>query len=167
MSDTHLIAATYNFRVTLSRSAGASDGPDTLADGGFQEVGGLEVEMDVQELDEGGRNDGVVRLIGRGTYQPLVLKRGMFFTKDGPVRDELWRWFQDVASGARPSRRYDGMVEVLDRTGGDEARVLAAWSFARGLPKKIVGPRLDATRGELAVEELHIAHEGLRLAGGS
>jgi len=59
-----------------------------------------------------------------------------------------------------PLRRYDGVVEVHDETG----RVVAKWTFDRGLPAKIVGPQLNARTGEVAVEELQIAHEGLRLA---
>ena len=37
-------------------------------------------------------------------------------------------------------------------------------AFDRGLPAKISGPQLNAKSGEIAIEELHIAHEGLRLA---
>ena len=41
------------------------------------------------------------------------------------------------------------------------------WSFERGLPLKVVGPSLNARTGDIAVEELHIAHEGLRLRSGA
>lgn len=165
LTSIHLIAPAFNFRVSLRRSTGSggADTPETLTDGGFQECSGLEIAMDVTEQPEGGRNDGVVRLVGPGKYQPLVLKRGMFHTEDGPVLAELWEWMQDILSFRRPSRRYDGVVEVLARAGGDDARVLATWTFTRGLPMKVVGPQLDAAKGALALEELHIAHEGLRL----
>ena len=42
-------------------------------------------------------------------------------------------------------------------------KVSATWVFDRGLPMKIRGPELNAKTGEVAIEELHIAHEGLRL----
>jgi phage tail-like protein len=129
-----------------------------LADGAFQEVSGLDVELDVQELVEGGRNDGIIRRVGRAKYQPIVLKRGMFYT-GGAVNRDLWTWLQDVAAGIRPVRRYDGIVEVMSV--GDQ--VAARWLFERGLPAKITGPQLNAKTGEIAVEELHISHEGLRL----
>jgi hypothetical protein len=35
----------------------------------------------------------------------------------------------------------------------------------RGLPQKLQGPSLNAKTGDVAMEELHIAHEGLRLGG--
>ena len=170
MAEPTRLARTFNFRVTLRRSgprdggAGGAGG-ELLGDGGFQEVSGLDVEMDAREHKEGGRNDGVVRLVGRGSHPPLVLKRGMFFPEGGAVRGDLWAWIQEVLEGVRPVRRYDGLVEVLDAGGEPKGRVLATWSFARGLPVKVSGPRLDARSGEVALEELHIVHEGLRLEG--
>ena len=41
---------------------------------------------------------------------------------------------------------------------------MARWVFDRGLPSKVTGPSLNAKTGEIAIEELHIVHEGLRLA---
>ncbi len=168
MPDEHV--HTFHFRVTLTRSAQgesgappASDTPDPsaerLGDGAFQECTGLELELDVQEYLEGGRNDGVIRRAGRVKLQPLVLKRGLLHG-DAGTRAELWEWIQDVVAGARPLRRYDGLVEVMARGSED---VVATWSFDRGLPAKVAGPQLNARTGEVAIEELHIAHEGLRL----
>jgi len=158
---------TFNFWVRLYEApqavsgalapAGAPAGK-ALGDGGFQECTGLDVEMDVQEYQEGGRNDGVIRRVGRGKYSNLVLKRGMFYS-GGEVNADLWSWLQSVVSGERPVRRYNGVVEVL----GAGADVRAVWTFDRGLPAKISGPALNAKTGEIAIEELTIAHEGLRL----
>ena len=36
----------------------------------------------------------------------------------------------------------------------------ATWTFERGLPVKLRGPELNAKTGEVAIEELSIAHEG-------
>jgi phage tail-like protein len=176
------LARTFNFRIRLFLSpfvvagsqtpgspAGRDDSP--IVDGGFQECSGLDVEMDVQEHLEGGRNDGVIKRVGRAKYQPLVLKRGMFYNIAGELRDgetvdpEFWRWFQEVVSGTRRVRRYDGVVDVMDRFDVDGDPV-ASWFFERGLPAKLVGPQLNAKTGEVAIEELHIAHEGLRLVIG-
>jgi phage tail-like protein len=132
-----------------------------LADGAFQECTGLDIELDVQELVEGGRNDGVIRRVGRAKYQPLVLKRGMFYNP-GAVNRDLWTWLQQVAEGIRPVRRYDGVVEVM----GSRTDVVARWLFERGLPARVTGPQLNARTGEIAIEEIHIAHEGLKLVTG-
>ncbi|MCX4695769.1 phage tail protein [Streptomyces sp. NBC_01408] len=183
------LVQTFNFRVRIVRSAspgrtaapppalpltgsaggGAAGGgatahrggPERLGDGGFQECSGLGLEADLREYLQGGANDEVVRRVGRVRLQPLVLKRGMLVAAEGAGADTgLWDWLHGMVAGGAPPPRYDGDVEVLDPSG---RRVLAHWRFTRGLPLKIAGPTLNAKTGEIAVEELHIAHEGLRL----
>jgi phage tail-like protein len=171
----------FRFEVTLIRSAnitagsqqllGAGDpvvrpaGGDLLGNGGFQECTGLEIEMEMQDVQEGGRNNGVIRRAGRAKLQPLILKRGMFFLpssaadQDTQADTALWEWLLAVVNGQRPIPRYDGIVYVMSQ----EDAVRATWVFERGLPAKIRGPELNAKTGEVAIEELHIAHEGLRI----
>ena len=153
-----VLAGTFNFRISLNRAGGGD--PPTLGNGGFQECSGLDIEMDVQELQEGGRNNGVVRRVGRGKYGPIVLKRGMLFPEQGKVYNELWNWLQGVLDGVRPVTRFDGVIEMLAANGKTN---VATWTFDRGLPQKIAGPQFNAKTGEIAIEELTIAHEGLRL----
>jgi phage tail-like protein len=137
----------------------AAAGAQRLGEGGFQECSGLELEQDVQEYLEGGRNDGIIRRVGRVKYPAIVLKRGMFFMSDRLNRD-VWIWIQDIVRGVRPVRRFDGTIEVYS----SGFTVMARWEFDRGLPTHVKGPELNAKTGEVAIEELHIAHEGLRLA---
>jgi phage tail-like protein len=167
---------TFNFQVELRRSASLQSGQfgtraaaseragsQLLGNGGFQECTGLEIELDIQELQEGGRNNGVIRRVGRAKYQPLTLKRGMFFNpKNGAAGLDrmLWGWLQSVSAGTVPVPRYDGAIRVLER-----GTVIATWTFVRGLPSRIRGPELNAKTGEIAIEELTIAHEGLLLEG--
>ncbi len=175
----NLLLANFNFEISLLKSAEiesgsnlvtggdtSSEGRDSLGDGGFQECSGLEIEMDVQQHQEGGRNDGVIQQVGRAKYQNLVLKRGMFFGDDNQVARDLWEWLQGIVSGQRPVVRYDGIVKVKGRRpaeAGGAAPIVATWVFDRALPIKIRGPELNAKTGDIAIEELHIAHEGLRL----
>jgi phage tail-like protein len=172
-----LLLPAFRFEISLVRSSVISAGSqrllgtgdtdaeppdgDRLGNGGFQECSGLEIEMDVQDFLEGGRNNGVVRRAGRAKFQPLVLKRGMFHDSgdDGKANADLWRWLQSVVNGERPIRRYDGIVYVKSA----DNTVRATWVFERGLPSKIKGPELNGKTGEIAIEELTIAHEGLRL----
>lgn len=156
------IGASASASISAGVSVGASlslGGGDQLGDGAFQECSGLEVEMDVQEYLEGGSNDRVIKRVGRAKYQPIILKRGMFYG-GGAVNRDLWQWLQGIVAGVRPVPRYDGVIEVM----GAADDVVARWEFDRGLPAKIRGPELNAKTGEIAIEELHIAHEGLRLA---
>ncbi len=154
---TDALMGSFNFRISLQRSDGATP---ALGDGGFQECSGLDIEMDVQELIEGGRNDSTVRLIGRGKYSPIVLKRGLLFPEGGKAYSELWAWLQGILAGVRPVARYNGVIDVLSP---DRQRTLATWVFDRAVPAKIAGPQLNAKTGEIAIEELTLHHEGLRL----
>lgn len=136
-------------------------GSDRLGDGGFQECSGLTVDVDLHEVLEGGSNDTTVRRLGRAKHSPIVLKRGMVVPTSGGYADvSLWAWLTALVSGQVPLPRYDGRIEVLDPA---FERVVARWTFVRGLPLKVVGPSLNAVSGAVAVEELHIAHEGLLL----
>lgn len=156
---------TFRFQVTLTRSGLGAQSRAQLGGGGFAECSGLELEADVREYLEGGRNDGVVRRVGRVKLAPLVLKRGMFVKGSPGFADmELWDWLTGMVSGTLPVRRYDGLIEVRDPA---YRRVVARWTFDRGLPSKVSGPALNAKTGEIAVEELHIVHEGLRLKASS
>ena len=171
-SNVELLQA-FRFTVHLTRSDQGATGA-TLGDGGFSECTGLELEADVKEYLEGGRNDGVVRRVGRAKLSPIVLKRGMFrplSSATGPppggstadrADTALWDWITGMVSGALPVPRYNGQIQLKDPA---DKRVLATWTFERGLPSKVSGPSLNAKTGEIAVEEIHIVHEGLRLGG--
>lgn len=151
----------FRFHVELKDVASGA----TFGDGAFQECSGLEIEQDVQEYLEGGLNDEVIKRVGRAKFQPLVLKRGMLHSQQGQIDGRLWRWIQEVVGGVRPVVRLGGTVQVMSV--GDE--VVARWEFWKGLPARLRGPELNAKTGEVAIEELHIAHQGLRLLlpGGS
>jgi phage tail-like protein len=150
-------SASAGVGVGLAVGIGGAAG-DLLGNGAFQECTGLEIEQDVQEYLPGGDNARVVKQVGRAKYQNIVLKRGMLFS-GGAVNTELWKWIQDTVNNVRPVARYDGSIEVMDV--GET--VVAVWTFKRGLPARIRGPTLNAQTGEIAIEELHIAHEGLQL----
>lgn len=152
--------------------------PDLLGHGSFADCHGLDLEADVKELVEGGANDATVRRVGRVKNVPIVLRRGMFVigrdpagtagpggagggaANRGAVDTALWDWLQGMVAGDLPVPRYDGTIEVRDPA---DRRVVARWVFTRGLPQKVTGPQLDARTGGIAMEELTIVHEGLRM----
>src|SRR4051812_46246950 len=102
MAEEAILVRAFRFKVSLHRSAptkAANRAPTSqaqptgklLGDGAFQECSGLQIEMHVNDYNEGGRNNGVIRRVGRAKYQPLVLKRGMFHGANGTADGELWR----------------------------------------------------------------------------
>ncbi|WP_018353262.1 phage tail protein [Longispora albida] len=155
-----LLVQSFRFAVSLHRSGYGEDAA-LFGTGGFAECSGLMLDADVKEYLEGGFNDGVVRRVGRVKLQPLVLKRGMIYPGDGGYADNnFWAWLTRMVRGELPIVRCDGHIRVSDPANVD---VVAHWAFVRGLPMKVSGPTLNAKTGEIAMEELHIAHEGLTL----
>jgi phage tail-like protein len=130
---------------------------DGMTIGAFTEVSGLSVQVEVEELAEGGQNAYTHRLLGRMKWPNLVLKRGVTNT------DALFAWLAEC-SGEGLTRNgnkvvpRDGKVSVLDASG----KTVRSWHFTGAKPVKWSGPRLAASSRELAVEELEVCHCGFR-----
>jgi phage tail-like protein len=115
----------------------------------FRSVSGLKIETDVVEYREGGDTGTIRKLAGVTRYANIRLSRA--FTGDRA----LYEWFVNTQ---KP--RVDGHIVMYDRDG---ARV-AAWTFHNGFPVKWEGPDFDASKNEVAIETIEIAHEGLTLS---
>lgn len=151
-------ATSHNFLLSFVDSSGGLDGSlpvEALLAGGFAEVGGLDMTLEVEDYKEGGRNDRVHKLPTRVTWGNLRLKRGV------AASDDLFDWLYSFAQGR--GKRRDGLITLLD----DQKRPVRVWKFTRALPIKWTGPSLDAAKSAIAIEELELAHEGLTLTGGS
>jgi phage tail-like protein len=144
----------FNFLITLVDSASAPGSALTpqqsQPSGGFSECSGLEMSMDIEEYKEGGNNGLILHFPTRVKWANLRLKRGM------ATADDLWLWHYGFVQG-RVVRR-DGVVTLQD----EKQKPVKVWSFTRGLPVKWTGPSLNAAQNQVAIEELEIAHEGLK-----
>jgi phage tail-like protein len=145
----------YNFLVALVDSSSAMafviSALRSLAHAGFSECSGLEMSLDIEEYREGGNNGTVLRFPTRVKWSNLRLKRGVTFA------DDLWQWHYDFSRGK--VKRRDGIVVLQDER-HNPAKV---WSFTRGLPIKWTGPVFNAAQSQVVIEELEIAHEGLKV----
>jgi phage tail-like protein len=119
----------------------------------FKSCSGLSRQTDVQDFQEGGLTTATRKIIGVTKWPNLVLKNG--FT--GPPFS-LWTW-KDLMGKSGDMGRVDGSIFAL----GANFEVLAQWNFTNGYPVKWEGPEFDATKNELAIESLEIAHEGLSM----
>ncbi len=140
----------FNFSVLISLEG--NSGP--LCQGGFAECGGLEQSTDVVTIRQGGDNGRQIHLSGPISNGELSLKRGMTDSFD------LWLWFQRV--NLDEERHLRATAEVVMQT-SDRAGEHAAFVLTGCLPTKLVAPPLAATGGELAIEELSVAYETMRL----
>ncbi len=141
---------TFNFRVELTLNGQSQP----LCQAGFAECSGLEMTMQPKTIQEGGRNDQQIHLFGPTTYGQLSLKRGMTDSLD------LWNWFDQVIQQDNHWLRASGLVVMLAPNPQAE-QVL--FHLTNCLPIKIRAPALNAKEGLIAVEEMEVAYERLRI----
>jgi phage tail-like protein len=122
-----------------------------VTSGGFNEVSGLDLE--VQAIDyRTGEEDFVPRkLPGIKKLPNIVLKRGII----GNI--ELFGWLNSAARGA--VERREGAIILRDEQRNEVMR----WKFIRGWACKYTGPSLKGDSNAVAVEAIEIAHEGLEV----
>lgn len=142
--------AAFNFEVLLAPSGHGGDEAVARA-ASFSEVSGLEASIDVVALREGGYHGGVRQLTGKVSSPALVLKRGV--THD----HGFWQWIQRCFEGRYPLPYVSGAVIVFS---ADRAP-LARWTFRNGICTKVRSGDLQAAGTSVAIEEVHISHEGL------
>lgn len=136
---------TYRYRVEIAG----------LFVAGFSEVSGLEQEIEIEELKEGGM-DFIHKLPMGIKYPNLVLKRGI---SEG---SSLRMWYEAVLKaisyGGVPIPKEPMVyIALMDSEGNEKVRFMLKFAY----PIKWVGPQLNATAAEVAVETLELAHEGL------
>ena len=121
---------------------------DGTEQGGFESVGGLERQTEIEPYREGGVNDYEHQLVTKTTYPPLSLKRGL-------VDEWLWDWHQDVIAGTVQRRTVS--VILLDERGDEAWR----WICAGAYPAKWVGAELNALNSAIATESVELVHHGI------
>lgn len=145
---------------------GTAPNPDSFAishqfkveiDGGpsayFHECAGLNIHVDVTEVQEGGKNDGTWKVAGPTRYENLVLKRGV--TADRGFSE----WVQK--SVTRQISRTGGSIALVDAN----ATEIARWNFKKGWCCRYEGPTMRSDGGHnIAIETVEIAHEGIERA---
>jgi len=140
---------TVEFR-DASLPSGTEGDAVPLCSGIFSEVTGLEMSMEPKVVKVGGSNYGALQRVGPVTFATVVLKRGVTSNQD------LWKWFDLVAQG-KSSKRLNVKISMLNAA----RRPMHVFRLARALPIKFKAADLNAQAGNVAVEELHLAHEGL------
>lgn len=135
----------FNFLVSLQ------SGDETSVIGGFSDASGLGTEINYSEYRNGNELANTVRKVANTFKQEdVTLKRGLIGS------DDLFNWVKNVREGAKETRQVT--ITLLD-----EARSpVASFQLLNAQPKKWVGPTLAAKGGgEVAMEELHLVHEGI------
>jgi len=137
----------FCFRVSL--------GGDNAAVAFFKSVSGIKYEQEILPVAEGGVNDTVFQLPGRMKWSNIILKQG--FTGSSALIDWRTKWVQGEMT------RRNGTIELLDTA----LKGRATWNFVAGWPVKWEISEFDASKSELAIETMEIAHHGITFGPGS
>ena len=129
----------FNFRVEIHG----------LIVGGFTNVSGLEISVEVKPVQEGGVNDMEFKIPTRTKYTDIVLQRGL------TDRDMFWPWYLGVMEGIIV--RKHGSIYMLNNS----KEIVMGWHFFDAYPTKWVGPTFNAESSAIATESITLTHHRL------
>jgi len=139
----------FNYIVALGGTNG--DGGEGSVIGGFSDVSGLGFEVSYSDYRNGNERVNTVRHVPN-TFKndEITLKRGLVGSTD------LFDWLKSVREGTIDRRNVT--ITLLN-----EARdPVATFKLINAQIKKWTGPTLAAKGGaEVAMEEVHMVHEGI------
>lgn len=144
---------TFNFDIEITVT-GISD---RVCSAAFSECDGLEMKMEPKTIQEGGNNACQHHLVGPVTYGTLSLKRGMTTNFD------LWKWFESTQNSLAGRRQRADADVIIYTSEAAQKEVAAHFLLTRCLPTKLKVPALSAKDGQIAIEEMEIAYETLKL----
>jgi phage tail-like protein len=139
----------FNVRIL---GVGAAAALLTGNDASFQEISGMQVQQETEDVAEGGENRFVHRLPKPAKYSPLVLKRGVvtgssFFTE--------WVGSMLGANLGLPIVTQNLMVSLLNQSGIPSI----AWVFVNAFPTKCDVAPLNSTKNEVLIETLELSYD--------
>ena len=126
----------------------------TIGDRGeiaFQEISGLDTETDVIEYRAGNSADfSTVKMPGLRKGSNVTMKKGMFKSDSS-----LFDYFNSVQMNT--IERETVTIQLLD----EAHNPMMTWTLQNAFPMKMSGTDLNAETGEIAVDEIVFAHEGI------
>lgn len=137
----------FNFLVDL----GTGDTGSVQA--GFQEVSGLNVEVNLADYRNGNeRANHVRKVIGMHSFGDITLKRGVIGATD------LYEWVTQAQAGEQGAAR-NITIQMLDETRSD---IVMTWRLTSARPMRYTAPSLNAQSGtDVAIEELVLSVESM------
>ncbi|MBC7849292.1 MAG: phage tail protein [Chitinophagaceae bacterium] len=132
----------FHFLVTFdSLPSGANDSR-------FQEVSGLEVEMEMESFTEGGQNRFTWQLPKRARYSDITLKRGKF--NGSPIV----RWCKDAMENFI-FQPVNITVSLLN----EKHEPVQSWYIVNAIPKKWSISSFNAEENSIAIESITLSSQ--------
>lgn len=128
------------------------DGLSEESDTRFQEVTGLTVNVNTEEVEEGGENRFVHKLPKGISYEKIILKRGIL------KGSKLVEWCRKAVEEFSFEPRHL-LISLLN----EDHDELFSWSVVRAYPIKWAFSGLNAQSGELLVETIELNYQYFNL----
>lgn len=120
---------------------------------GFTEVSGLDIQFEPLEYRDGASKDYHVRKVpGMVKYNNIILKRGIV-----KGDNQFFEWLNTKELNSIEKR--DLTISLLNET----HQPVVVWRVSNAFPVRYSGPVLRAKGTDVAMEELELAHEGIRV----
>jgi phage tail-like protein len=126
---------------------------DGITEGIFQSVDGLNSETEIIEHRHTGPKGNLIinKIPGALKWGNITFKRGI--TDDKKLQD----WRKKIEDGQIEANRKNGTITLYS----PDLKPVAKYTFVKGWPTKWNASTLDASKNEMAIETMEIAHEGL------
>ena len=118
----------------------------------FSECSGLGVQIKKETHFEGGVNDQQRVILGQAEFSDVTLKRG--------ITDDFvfWDWVSKTLTGPKKERRNVNIL-LFNQAG----ETMQCWTLVAAVPVGWKAPALQANSNTVAIEELTLAYEGLKI----
>jgi phage tail-like protein len=140
----------FNFLVDIG------NGTDSV-EAGFQEVGGLGMEITVAEYRAGNEKENApIKVTGTHKVPDVTLKRGVIGAED------LYEWLGQVQKGKQSEAHRQVEIQLLNEE-RDTGNPAVTWILSKARPIKYTGPALNGKGTDVAIEELVLACEKVEI----
>ncbi|MBW4507257.1 MAG: phage tail protein [Scytonematopsis contorta HA4267-MV1] len=120
----------------------------------FSECSGVAVKIKRDTYTEGGVNEQQRIILGQAEFSDVTLKRG--------ITNDLvfWQWVNNILQGKKAQRRNINIL-LFNQAG----ETMQCWTLIGAIPVGWKAPALQANATSLAIEELTLSYEGLKING--
>jgi phage tail-like protein len=122
--------------------------PQTPNDFRFQEISGLEMQMNMESIIEGGQNRFTWELPVRAKYSDIVLKRGMF------IGSGILSWCKNAFENF-----VFEPVNIIISLLNEHHVPIQSWYVVNAIPKKWSVSNFNAEQSSLVVESITLSYQ--------
>lgn len=126
-------------------------------DSKFQEISGISMSLDVEDLVEGGNNEYVHKLAKQTKYENLVMKRGLVTNGS-----DFASWCQDTIRNGFTEKIFKRSIFV-ELMSPDNMIPLMFWSFENAFPVKWEATGFNSQESGIVVETLEFTYERITI----